>query len=95
MDTLFLISTIYLSYFYFYVAQSSLLHLSESFTTKDRLEVFSYAFIVGKFVAGFAPFIIEYLKDDEFFLVMIASTFVLMYIYFYQEETFGKPMEDD
>ena len=70
-------------------------HLNESFNTKDRLEVFAYAFFLGKTTAAFAPFVTEYLSDVSFYIVILTSSFLLMLSYSFQKETLGSAMLDD
>jgi len=70
-------------------------HLNESFTTKDRLEVFSYAFFLGKLTAAFAPFVTEYLSDIGYYFVVLVSSSLLMISYWFQKETLGSIMLDD
>ena len=70
-------------------------HLNESFNTKDRLEVFAYAFFFGKTTAVFAPFVTEYLSDVSFYIIVLTSSSLLMLGYSLQKETLGNAMLDD
>jgi len=68
-------------------------HLNESFTTKDRLRVHAFAFTLGKFTAAIAPFVLEYLNEDSFYVLVLSSVFLFI-LYWFQEETLNKEMID-
>jgi len=68
-------------------------HLNETFTTKNRLRVHAYAFSLGKFTAAIAPFVLEYLTEDSFYVMTICNL-LLFVLYWFQKETLNKALID-
>jgi hypothetical protein len=68
--------------------------LTESFTTKERLQTYGYLYISGKIAALFAPFLLEYLSVHAYDYLLIGLALIVIIMIIQLKETLNQKLLD-